>query len=137
MKEYEGGCHCGSVRYRSSDDPELTFFCHCRDCQRTSGSPFSMEIMIPSDGFELQGKLNSYAVTGDSGQPVIRWHCSNRGSGIYLEAEADEGYVFVKVGTLDDPSWVKPEMHIFVAAQQPWMQIADGLPQFEGMPPSE
>jgi len=137
MKEFEGGCHCGSVRYSGSNEPELTFYCHCRDCQRTTGSPFSMEIMVPSEGFESRGGLTGYVVTGDSGLPVTRWHCSHCGSGVYLEAESDEGYVFVKVGTLDDPSWVQPEMHIFVASQQPWIKMADGLPRFEGMPPLE
>jgi|GEM_PF-5493855 len=55
--------------------PELTFYCHCRDCQRTTGNPFSMEVMIASEGFGLKGDLASYVVTGDSGKPVNRWNC--------------------------------------------------------------
>ena len=130
----EGGCHCGAVRYRCSGEPELTFYCHCRDCQRTTGSPFSMELMMPTDGFELEGEMGAYEVTGDSGKPVIRRFCNGCGSGIYLESEADPGYLFLKVGSLDDASWVVPQMHIFTAAKQPWTEILDGLPQFEGMP---
>ena len=72
-----------------------------------------------------------------AGNPLRAGIAATAARGVYLESEADEGYVFVKVGTLDDPSWVKPEMHIFVAAQHAWMQITDGLPQFEGMPPTD
>lgn len=132
--EYDGGCHCGAIRYICTSAPELTFYCHCRDCQRTTGSPFSMELMIASEGFSIEGPLNSYVVTGDSGKPVTRWSCSECGSGIYLESAADPGYVFLKVGSLDDASWVKPEMHIYTAAKQPWTRIADGLSEYEGAP---
>ena len=132
--EYEGGCHCGAIRYHGTGDPELTFYCHCRDCQRTTGSPYSMELMIAEDGLAIEGTLSSYVVTGDSGKPVTRWFCSACGSGIYLESAADPGYLFLKVGSLDDASWVKPEMHIYTAAKQPWTKLSDGLPEYEGAP---
>ena len=54
--------------------------------------------------------------------------------GAVLDSEADQGYVFLKVGSLDDASWVQPEMHIYTAARQPWIKMADGLPEFEGAP---
>ena len=133
-KQYEGGCHCGAVRYKCTGEPELTFFCHCHDCQRTTGSTFSMEMMVDDQFFEIKGSLGSYVVTGDSGKPVTRWFCSICASGIYLEGEADPGYVFLKVGSLDDASWVTPEMHIYTAAKQPWLKIDDDLPQYKKVP---
>jgi hypothetical protein len=96
-----------------------------------------MEVMIASEGFDLTGELTSYVVTGDSGKPVTRWSCKNCNSGIYLESEADPDYLFLKVGGLDDPGWIKPEMHIYTSARQPWTHISDGLPQYEGMPSSD
>lgn len=132
---YAGGCHCGSVRYSVSTEPELTFFCHCSDCQRTAGSPFSVELMVPSEGFECEGELASYTVTGDSGKEVHRRHCAKCASGIFLECDADPGYKFLKAGTLDDATWIKPEMHIFTATKQPWVKISDGLPEYEKAPP--
>ena len=134
MTPYTGRCHCGAVRYSCSSDPELTFYCHCQDCQRTTGGPFSVELMVDAAGFELTGNLSSYVVTGDSGKPVTRWSCDKCGSGIYLEGEADPGYVFIKAGSLDDASRVRPDMHIYVAAKQPWLAIADDLPQFAYAP---
>jgi len=93
-----------------------------------------MELMIDQASFEISGPVGSYVVTGDSGKPVTRWFCPTCGSGIYLEGDADPGYIFLKVGSLDDASWVTPVMHIYTAAKQPWVQIADGLPQYEKLP---
>lgn len=131
---YEGGCHCGKVRYTCTEAPEFTFYCHCSDCQKTAGSPFSVELMIPSGSFEVQGELGKYTVAGDSGKPVHRFFCPRCASGIYLDCEADPGYVFLKAGTLDDASWVKPEMHIYAAKQQPWIDLNDELPKYETVP---
>ncbi|HKJ16961.1 MAG TPA: GFA family protein [Xanthomonadales bacterium] len=133
-EQYKGGCHCGGVRYTCAESPDYTFYCHCRDCQRTTGSPMSMELMVKDATFKAEGTLTSYVVTGDSGKPVTRHHCPECGSGVYLECASDPGFVFIKVGSLDDASWVSPQMHIFTASKQPWLEISDGLPQFEGMP---
>ena len=133
-ERYEGGCHCGAVRYTCAEIPEYTFYCHCHDCQRTTGSPVSMELMVRDTTFAIDGELAEYVVTGDSGKPVTRYHCRNCGAGVYLVCASDPGYVFIKVGSLDDASWVEPQMHIFTASRQPWLKIDDGLPQFPGMP---
>ena len=93
-----------------------------------------MEMMIPGQAFHIEGPLGSYRVTGDSGMPVTRWHCAKCASGIYLEGESDPGHVFLKVGSLDDASWVRPEMHIYASAKQPWLHIDDGLPQCDTVP---
>ena len=132
--EYEGGCHCGAVRYTVTKAPESTFYCHCQDCQKTTGSPFSVEMMIEDSGFDIEGALMSYVVTGDSGKPVSRWHCSNCSSGIYLTCEADPGYIFLKVGTLDDPGLASSEMHIYASNRQPWLNFDDKLPSYEKAP---
>ena len=133
-REFEGGCHCGAVRYTGSKAPELTFYCHCHDCQRTSGSPFSMELMVERDSVYVVGETGTYVVKGDSGSPVTRYFCLACGSGVYLDCDADPDYLFLKVGSLDDASWVTPQMHIFTSAKQPWVEISDGLPQHEHMP---
>lgn len=133
--EYSGGCLCGSVRFSCTAEPEFTFYCHCTDCQRTGGSPFSVELMISSESFDVQGKLQTHTVVGDSGKGVHRHFCPKCGSGIFLECDADPGYVFLKAGAIDDAGWVKPDMHIFTATEQPWVSVADSLPRHERMPP--
>jgi hypothetical protein len=135
MTEHNGVCHCGNSSFEFTGEAELTFYCHCTDCQKTTGSPFSVELMVPKAGFSSQGQLSTYTVTGDSGQAVHRKGCKNCGSGLFLECDADPDYVFVKAGALEDASGVTPEMHIFVSAKQPWVKIADDLPQYDRMPP--
>ncbi|MGD8207892.1 MAG: GFA family protein [Thiohalocapsa sp.] len=132
---HEGGCHCGAVRYAFGEAPEFTFYCHCNDCQKTTGSPFSIELMLRDETFSVTGELGTYVVEGDSGKPVTRSFCTKCGSGVYLECASDPGYVFVKVGTLDDASWVEPQMHIYTASKQPWLELADDLPAYEKAPP--
>ena len=135
-KHTSGRCHCGAVQFHFTAKPETTFFCHCMDCQRTTGSPFSVELMVADEGFAVTGELATYTVTGDSGGAVHRRACATCGSGLYLECDSDPGFVLIKAGALDDANGVTPEMHIFVSAKQPWVTIADGLPQFDRMPPA-
>ena len=131
---YEGGCHCGKLRYTCNKKPDCTFYCHCHDCQKTTGGPFSVELMIDKQAFEIDGSKTSYTVIGESGGEVHRWACRDCGSGVYLECDSDPEYIFLKAGSLDDASWVTPEMHIFTSAKQPWVNIDDGLPQHETQP---
>lgn len=134
-KQIKGGCLCGGVRYACSAAPEVTFYCHCGDCQRAGGSPFSVELMVSSESFKVRGESQIYTVTGDSGKDVRRHFCPKCGSGIYLECDSDPGYVFIKAGGLDDAEWISPDMHIFTGSKQPWVDIADSLPRHERMPP--
>ena len=93
-----------------------------------------MEMMVNENSFQINGPLASYVVTGNSGKPAKLLSCSKCASGIYLECEADPGSIFLKVGSLDDASWVTLEMHIYTAAKQPWVKINDYLPQYEKAP---
>ena len=78
--------------------------------------------------------MQTYTVAADSGKDVHRHFCPTCGSGVYLECDSDPGYVFLKAGALDDATWVKPDMHIFAASKQPWVEVEDSLPRYEGMP---
>ena len=133
--KHEGGCFCGSVRFSCTAEPAFTFYCHCSDCRRSGGSPFTVGMMVPSEAFSVDGELQAYTVTGSSGKEVHRHFCPQCGTGIYLTTGAVPENVFVKAGVFDDAGWVKPQMHIFTASKQPWLTIGDSLPQFEGMPP--
>lgn len=133
--EFTGGCLCGSVRFTCTAEPALTAYCHCSDCQRAGGGPFSVNLMVSSESFSVQGESQSYTVVGGSGKEVHRYFCPNCGSSIYLQSDAAPGLVFLKAGALDDAGWVNPQMHIFTAAKQPWLHLEDSLPKYEGMPP--
>lgn len=95
---HKGRCHCGAATLRFTGKSESTFYCHCQDCQRTTGSPFSVELMVARDGFASAGDPSTYTVSGDSGQAVHRRCCAKCGSGLFLECDADPDFVFRESG---------------------------------------
>ena len=136
MSKITGGCLCGAVRYVSDAEPALVAVCHCSTCQKNTGSAFSLNIGLPSSSVSVTGKsLATYADhTGASGKPFFRAFCSRCGSPIYGRGEAYSGITFIKAGTLDDASWVKPGIHMWCADKQPWVAIEEGAAQVPGSP---
>jgi hypothetical protein len=67
-----GGCLCGDVRYSASGEPVVTSICHCRDCQRQTGSAFVEVVAVPKEAFSVQGRLQTFTNTGDSGRKLDR-----------------------------------------------------------------
>ena len=128
MPRISGGCLCGAVRYESAAQPALVVVCHCTTCQKNTGSAFSLTI--------TGGTLATYEDrSGGSGKPFYRSFCSRCGSAISAQGEAFPGMLILKAGTLDDPSWVKPQGHIWCVEKQPWVTIEPGVPQVPGATP--
>jgi hypothetical protein len=134
MAEIAGGCLCGKVRYSASGDPAFVGICHCRDCQKFTGSAFAVVIGVPKPAFSLQGKVSIYSKTGDTGKSIERQFCPECGSSIADEASALPGVVMISSGTLDDPSWVKPAMQIYCDSAQPWVELGGEMQSFAKMP---
>jgi hypothetical protein len=136
MAKITGGCLCGSVRYTSEAEPALVAVCHCPTCQKNTGSAFSLNIAIPTDAVTITGGTHATYEdrSGASGNPFFRTFCSRCGSPISGSGQAYPGLTFIKAGTLDDPSWVKPGVHMWCSAKQPWVMIEDGVAQVPGNP---
>lgn len=136
MAKIEGGCLCGNVRYQSSAEPALQVVCHCKTCQKNSGSSFSTNIAVPSDSLSVtKGSVKTYDDhSGASGQAFQRHFCPDCGSHILAGGPAYGDLSFIKVGTLDDPSWVKPEIHLWCTEKMPWVEIPASAKQFRGNP---
>ena len=133
----EGGCQCGRVRYEVIGDPITVGVCHCRECQRQSGSAFGMSFIVPKDAFRLaRGTIKTFTRAADSGRPVTCAFCPECGTRIYHEANWLPGTLNMKPGTLDDPSLVRPTGEVWTSRKLPWVAL-DGI-QFsiEGQPPS-
>ncbi len=102
--------------------------CHCTDCQKQSGSPFSVNVGVPNDQITMEGEtLTRFDVTGASGQNVSRYFCNRCGSPLKTVLEAFGGLAVIKAGTLDDSSWVKPGIQIWCDSAQDWAVLADDL----------
>ena len=136
MTNIHGGCLCGNVRYAITAEPVFSGVCHCKDCQKSSGSAFGVIVAVPNGGFSASGALKSYIGRGDSGKEIRRRFCPECGSSIAVEADALPGVVMVQGGTLDDPSAVKPGMHVYCKSKLDWMVIPEGVGAFPQMPPA-
>lgn len=122
MGKLDGGCLCGAVRYTvDGDEPMMTAICHCRDCQRQSGSGYSIIAGVAIEDFHQVGETRVYDTIGtDRGVPAHRRFCPICGSPIAsVLADADD-VVWIKAGTLDDPSWLEPELEAWRSSGQPW-----------------
>jgi hypothetical protein len=134
MASVTGGCLCGRIRYTLSGEPAFNGVCHCRNCQRYTGSAFEAVAIYPAAAVDVQGELRTYQDTGDSGKIVYRRFCPNCGSGILAEAEALPDLKIILAGTLDDPSSYTPGMEIYCSSAQPWVQLAGERSRFQKMP---
>jgi hypothetical protein len=124
---YEGGCECGAVRYRMSADPIFVNCCHCRDCQKITGSAFALNAMVEADRVEV--------VHGDPALDDGAVRCLRCKSLLWAEhPRFGERIRFVRVGTLDQGERLKPDAHFFVRSKYPWVVIPDGLPAFDTLP---
>ena len=135
MSDLQGGCLCGKVRYKISADPVFSGVCHCKSCQKGTGSAFAVVVAVPSPGVAVTGALTAYVGKGDSGKDITRRFCPSCGSPISSEAEMMPNVTMIEVGTLDDPSAVTPGMHIYCRSKMDWMVIPEGVGQFPTMPP--
>ncbi|MGA2951866.1 MAG: GFA family protein [Caulobacteraceae bacterium] len=128
----EGGCACGEVRYRLTSAPMFNHCCHCLDCQRQTGSAFVLNALIETDRIEiLKGAPAPTAVPTDSGGPHDIWRCPNCLTAVWSDYGRRPALRFVRIGTLDDPSALKPDVHIFTRSKQPWVGLPADTPAFE------
>ena len=130
----EGGCQCGKVRYRIEGDPLAVAACHCTECQRQSGSAFSMSMIVPREAFQPSGELRSFTRDAASGATVECFFCPQCGTRIHHQPSSMPKTVNVKPGTLDDTSWLQPALHVWVSSKQPWTPIPEGVPTTPGNP---
>ena len=127
-----GGCACGEVHYRLNSAPMIVHCCHCRDCQRQTGSAFVLNALIETDRIELlSGRPNPVPVPTDSGRPHLIHRCPTCRIAVWSDYGARRVLSFVRVGTLDDPAALPPDVHIYVRSKLPWIALPAAVPAFE------
>lgn len=131
MSELTGGCACGAVRYRMRTPPMIVHCCHCLDCQRQTGSAFVLNALIEADRVEVQGATAVSRMPTDSGRPHEVIRCAACGTALWSEYGAGPILRFMRVGTLDEPSALPPDVHIYTRTKQPWVRLPEGAKVFE------
>lgn len=129
--EMHGGCLCGKVRYVIHEAPALTALCHCTHCQKQSGSAFSVNLVVASAVLDTVGVLATFVDTADSGQKLERKFCPCCGSPVYTRPLGNPAVTYLKAGTLDDTTRVRPDTQVWVASAQQWVSINAHLVTFQ------
>ena len=130
-----GGCLCGRVRYECHGEPAMTGACHCRDCQKSSGSAFATLLVFPKGTVRITaGEPAIYAHEGDSGAGERRHFCGSCGSPVLIEYDVTPDFAVVPAGTLDDAAddagRGRPEWNIYTESAQPWVELSHRLKKF-------
>jgi hypothetical protein len=127
---FSGGCACGAVRYECTAEPLFSLNCHCRDCQRETGSAFAPILAVPRSAFRLtQGSPKYFELTADSGQKTRRAFCAGCGSPLFGDPGSRPDLVMIRVGSLDDPSAFRLSRDVYTASAQPWDYMNPDLPK--------
>lgn len=130
-RKFEGGCACGAIRYRLESTPIIVHCCHCTWCQRDSGSAFAVNAMIETDRVSrLSGEPQLVVTPTASGQGQKIYRCPICLIAVwshYAMAVGDK-ISFARVGTLDNPGGLPPDIHIFTASKQPWLDLPSQTP---------
>jgi hypothetical protein len=130
-----GGCLCGGVRFELDGEPAFSSNCHCRGCQRASGSAYMPLMGFPKDAVRVTGDVKYFQRQADSGASESEGFCPECGARLFAYAEAYEDFLLVRAGSLDDPALYKPQADIYTASAQPWDHMDPDLPKFPKMPP--
>jgi hypothetical protein len=131
-EHFEGGCFCKAVRYRMTTPPMIVHCCHCLNCQSQTGSAFVINALIETKRLELlSGEPTVTALKSGSGGPHDIYRCPDCLCAVWSDYGRRPGLRFVRVGTLDDPTALAPDVHIFTRSKQPWVGLPDGIPAFE------
>jgi hypothetical protein len=133
---FTGGCACGAIRYECTAEPLYMGNCHCRDCQRATGSAYFPAVGMAMTAFRLMiGTPAVYEKPADNGHTMRRMFCVQCGSPVFLTNSARSNLVVLYAGSVDDPSWIRPTRDIYTASAQPWDHLDPTLPKFPQMPP--
>jgi hypothetical protein len=133
----EGGCQCRAVRYRIVAGPLGIYACHCKDCQRASGTTHTLSMFMRRQDVQLlQGELVGYDKAADSGRMVRSCGCGQCGTRVWNEPLSFPEFLVVRPGTLDEMSWARPVGNIWTGSKAPWAEIDPAMVNFPGQPPS-
>lgn len=127
---FSGGCACGAIRYDCSSEPVVAGHCHCRACQRDSGTGHGSHMMVPNEALKLTGRPRYHDSKADSGNTVSRGFCPICGSPVVSRNSGYPDALFLRAASLDDPRWFKPAMVVFTSGAPAWDYIDPGLPGF-------
>ena len=134
-QKISGGCACGAIHYECSADPIVMLNCHCRDCQRASGSAYAAVVVVPKRAVQMRGEPRYYKSVGKAGKAIERGFCPTCGSQVTVKLERLPDALGLQAGSLDDPSIYRPKMDVFTSSAQPWDHMNPHIQKHTQGPP--
>ena len=126
-----GSCLCGEVSYSFNESSVISaHHCHCKDCQKATGSGKATIVMIPENALQMKGEIKIYTVTGTDGSHVTRGFCESCGSPLISYIEEMQGIRLIKTGSLDDSSWLKIDSNFWSSTAREWSPVDETLHSF-------
>ncbi len=132
-----GGCACRAIQYVCTATPVFSWKCHCRDCQRASGSMLCPVMYVPKAALTLTGQAKFYEVKAESGNAVRRGFCSECGCPVFIDADLVPELMGLWAASLDDPSRFTPQAEVWTNSAHAWTCLQEGLDKYEHAPSSE
>lgn len=126
---FSGGCACGAVQYECTAEPLMAVNCHCRDCQRASGTAYTSGLFVPEGALRLTGEPKYHTSIADSGRSVSRGFCPECGSPVVARNPAYPIFI-IAASSLDDPSGHRPTRDVWTTSAQPWDHMDPNLPKY-------
>ena len=131
---YTGRCYCGDLHYEFTGPIHSQILCHCRECQYLSGGAANTSVVISEDAFKWTKGTPSIFERSDLDDPRTRYFCGKCGTHICVKSPPRPGMLVLKIGSLDDHSWFKPESAIFCIDKQPYHILPEDLPSYQRVP---
>jgi hypothetical protein len=133
----KGGCLCGAVRYEWRGTEVSASYCHCTDCRKATGGPYTVGVGVDAAGLTIRsGTTKGYTKTADSGRWITREFCPECGSPLFTRGEGRPGFLWIKGGSLDEPQRIRPTHQTWTEMAVPWAYLDKDLPSFQGNGPS-
>ena len=128
---HSGQCQCGDITYDITCDPLTVHACHCKECQKRTGSAFGISMPISKDNITIRGDLKSFERVADSGFRLTQFFCPNCGNTIYGEVERRPNALTLFPGTLDDANWFRLDRMIWTCRAQDWYELPEEIEKLD------
>jgi len=115
MTEHKGGCQCGAVRFKTTDNPIRAMACHCTTCKLRTGAPYGIGVYFDDSDVTIEsGELSRFQFHSDTtGRWIQNEFCAQCGSTVSWTLEMRPGLRAIAGGSYDNPDWYKLEAHIW------------------------
>ena len=133
---YSGSCQCGDIRYTVSGEPLMTYACHCTDCQKRTGSAFSMGCIFAISSLSLTGELTEWTRASDDGNANTRYSCAACGNIVYGVSTYAPELIKLQPGTIESAQSIAVDAHIWLRSAYQWLAIPQESLQYETQPDS-